>query len=350
MSVVTRPRPDASLTQPTEEVMLSLQDLTTEFKTPEGYLRAVNRVSIDLHRGHVLAIIGESGSGKSALLRSILGLHPDSARTSGQILLDGCDLLKLSRHQWNAVRGNRVAMVFQDPLTALDPVFTVEKQLTETIRRHLGLSKSQGRQRALELLHQVQIPSPEHRLEAYPFELSGGMRQRVVIAMALACEPDVLLADEPTTALDVTVQAKVMSLIRDIQRQRQMSMIIVSHDLAAAMQVADDMAVMYAGRIVESGPATSVIAHPAHRYTEGLLGANVEAGQTEPPAVIPGTPPNLLRLPSGCAFAPRCAHDTADCWTDGIPAERIIGGSHWAACRHTMTEPLRSPELASATR
>jgi peptide/nickel transport system ATP-binding protein len=321
-----------------DDAVLSLRELTTEFRTPNGYLRAVDRVSIDLRRARVLAIIGESGSGKSALLRSILGLHPASARVSGAVLLEGRDLLKLSKRQREAIRGDRIAMVFQDPLTALDPVFTVEKQLTETIRRHLGMGKSGARERALELLQQVQIPSPEHRLGSYPFELSGGMRQRVVIAMALACEPEVLLADEPTTALDVTVQARVMSIIREIQRERQMSMILVTHDLAAASQIADDLAVMYGGRLVESGPASSVLKNPAHRYTKGLLGANVQAGQSQPPDVIPGAPPNLLRLPPGCAFAPRCGHDTMECWSGGVPPIHQVGESHWAACHHTLQE------------
>lgn len=332
-----------------DDTVLRLRELTTEFRIPNGYLRAVDRVSIDLQRGHVLAIIGESGSGKSALLRSVLGLHPASARITGEVLLEGRDLLRLSKHQREAIRGDRIAMVFQDPLTALDPVFSIEKQLTETIRRHLGLGKAAARERALELLRQVQIPSPEHRLGSYPFELSGGMRQRVVIAMALACEPDVLLADEPTTALDVTVQAKVMSLIRDIQRQRRMSMILVTHDLAAAAQVADDLAVMYGGRLVESGPAPAVLSKAAHRYTRGLLGANIAAGQSEPPLVIPGAPPNLVHLPPGCAFAPRCGHDTMECWSGGVPHARQVGESHWAACHHTSEDvvvQVRGPHMA----
>jgi oligopeptide/dipeptide ABC transporter ATP-binding protein len=332
---------------PPPDVALRLRNLTTEFPTRNGPLRAVDDVSIDLIRGRVLAVIGESGSGKSALLRSIVGLQPPSATVTGEVLLGGRNLLTLRRKERQAIRGREVAMVFQDPLTALDPVFTVEQQLTETLRRHLDLSKAAAHDRALDLLRAVQIPSPEHRLGAYPFELSGGMRQRVVIAMSLACEPDLLLADEPTTALDVTVQARVMSLIRTIQQERHMSMIIVTHDLAAAAQVADDIAVMYGGRLVEVGTVSEIIESPSHFYTRGLLGANIQGGQTRPPTVIPGSPPNLARLPPGCSFAPRCSHAGTDCWEGGPPAGRAIGPGHWAACHHipvtaVETEPGRA--------
>jgi oligopeptide/dipeptide ABC transporter ATP-binding protein len=319
-----------------DELALSVRDLTTEFSTRAGPLRAVDNVSLDLRRGRVLAVIGESGSGKSALLRSILGLQAANATVTGEVLLNGRDLLKLGRKERAAIRGRQVAMVFQDPLTALDPVFTIEKQLTETLRRHLGLTKRAAHDRALELLRSVQMPSPEHRLGAYPFELSGGMRQRVVIAMALACEPEVLLADEPTTALDVTVQALVLQLIRSIQRERHMSMIVVTHDLAVAAQVADDIAVMYAGRLVEAGPVSEVVASPSHPYTRGLLDANVQPGQEAAPTVIPGSPPNLTRLPPGCAFAPRCPKCALDCWSARPEAVAATGGRQ-ASCFHPIS-------------
>jgi oligopeptide/dipeptide ABC transporter ATP-binding protein len=322
------PEPEAAA-----NATLRVRELTTEFRTRDGRLRAVDSVSLDVAEGRCLAIIGESGSGKSALLRSIVGLVASNAEVSGQVLLEDRDVLSMSRREREAVRGRKVAMVFQDPLTALDPVFTVKRQLTETLRRHLGVSRADAKQRAIKLLEAVQIPSPEERLEAYPYELSGGMRQRVVIAMALACEPVLLLADEPTTALDVTVQAQVVRLIRSIQTERNMSMILVTHDLAVAAQVADDIAVMYAGRLVEMGPVSQVVGSPSHPYTRGLLEANVQPGQKEAPQVIMGAPPNLMRLPTGCAFAPRCPRASVTCWTER-PAQEPTGLDRWAACHH----------------
>ena len=222
-------------------------------------------------------------------------------------------------------------MIFQDPMTALDPVYTVEQQLTETIRRHSTASREQARQRALEVLELVQIPSPERRLKAYPFELSGGMRQRVVIAMALASNPSLLLADEPTTALDVTVQGRVLQLLRELQQQLGMSIIFVTHDLAVAAEIADDVAVMYAGRIVETGTIRDIVHAPQHPYTRGLLEANVRAGQKARPEAIPGSPPNLARLPDGCAFAPRCTVAMDSCW-DAMPELRLAGPTQQARC------------------
>ena len=321
------------------QVLLEAHGLTTEFRTRAGRLRAVDEVSFEVPRRRALAIIGESGSGKSALLRSIIGLHPATATVTGELLLNGRDLLTLGKRDREAVRGRQIAMVFQDPLTALDPVFTVKQQLTETLRRHVGLSRADARDRAVALLESVQIPSPEERLEAYPFELSGGMRQRIVIAMALACEPVLLLADEPTTALDVTVQARVLRLIRQLQLDRDMSMILVTHDLAVAAEVADDIAVMYAGRLVEAGPVAEVLGRPAHPYTRGLLDANVRPGQRHPPRVIPGAPPNLARLPDGCAFAPRCDNATDICW-DARPTPRSVASYRWASCHNTSASTL----------
>ncbi|MEQ4204346.1 ABC transporter ATP-binding protein [Actinopolymorpha sp. B9G3] len=313
------------------DVALEVRDLSTEFRTNGGSLRAVNDVSFRLEKGKVLGVIGESGSGKSAMLRSILGIQPDSALITGEVLLHGRELLGLGRSERAATRGRDVSMVFQDPLTALDPVYTVEKQLVETLRRHLKLSKAQARQRALELLELVQIPSPAERLKAYPFELSGGMRQRVVIAMALACEPKVLLADEPTTALDVTVQARILQLLRDLQRSRQMGVVIVTHDLAVAAEVADDLAVMYAGRIVEMGPVDQVLLEPAHPYTRGLVEANVQPSQVVRPRAIPGAPPSLSRLPNGCSFAPRCDVATVACW-EQRPEPIPLANERWSRC------------------
>jgi oligopeptide/dipeptide ABC transporter ATP-binding protein len=326
-SVLAHERTDTSTQQP----LLEVRGLTTEFRTRAGPLRAVNDVSFSLQRGRVLAVIGESGCGKSALLRTILGIQPRTARISGAVLMRGTDLLALTPKERERIRGDWLAMVFQDPMTALDPAFTVERQIVETLRRHKDLSRGDAAARARELLELVQIPSPEQRLKSYPFELSGGMRQRVVIAMALACEPSLLLADEPTTALDVTVQAHVLKLLRDLQRRLGMSIIIVTHDLAVAVELADDVAVMYAGRIVETGSVRQVIHHPAHPYTQGLLAANVRPGQKERPAAIPGAPPNLARLPSGCSFAPRCRHATEACQSV-FPAEYLAGTGHTVRC------------------
>jgi oligopeptide/dipeptide ABC transporter ATP-binding protein len=312
--------------------VLDVRRLTTEFKTHAGPLRAVNDLSLHLPRGRVLAIIGESGSGKSALLRTILGIQPATARIQGEVLLNGVDLLKLTSRQREDLRGSVVSMVFQDPMTALDPIYTVEQQLVETIRRHTNpCSRREAASRALELLELVQIPSPERRLKAYPFELSGGMRQRLVIATALASTPSLLLADEPTTSLDVTVQGRVLRLLGDLQRKLGMSVIFVTHDLSVAAQIADDVAVMYAGRIVETGSIRDIVRNPAHPYTRGLLAANVQPGQSERPAVIPGSPPNMARLPPGCSFAPRCAFSEERCW-EALPNMIPLTEAHSARC------------------
>lgn len=326
-------RDEATEALPTLEV----RGLGTEFRTDRGPLRAVNDVSFRLERGRVLAVIGESGSGKSAMLRSVLGIQPKTARVTGEVLLRGRDLLALSKRERAAARGREISMVFQDPLTALDPVFTVEKQLVETVRTHEGTSRLQARLRALELLELVQIPSPRERLKAYPFELSGSMRQRVVIAMALAGAPKVLLADEPTTALDVTVQARILELFRELQHSREMDMVIVTHDLSVAATIADDVAVMYAGRIIETGPIRDVLRSPAHPYTQGLIEANINPGQRERPRAIPGAPPSLAKLPPGCSFAPRCDVATVECWhreplpvTIGSPDS--ADSARWSRC------------------
>lgn len=311
--------------------VLEVRQLTTEFDTHAGPLRAVNEMSFTLERGRILAVIGESGSGKSALLRTILGIQPSSARIRGEVLLNGVDVLKLRPREREDLRGGMMSMVFQDPMTALDPIYTVEQQLVETIRRHSSSNRHQASQRARELLELVQIPSPERRLKAYPFELSGGMRQRLVIAMALGSSPSLLLADEPTTALDVTVQGRILRLLADLQRQLGMSVLFVTHDLAVAAQIADDVLVMYAGRVVEAGLIRDIVRTPEHPYTRGLLAANVQPGQTERPIVIPGSPPNMARLPPGCSFAPRCWFAEDACW-DALPKLISVSDKHEARC------------------
>lgn len=295
--------------------LLEVRNLVTEFSTPGGALRANNGITFSLEAGSVLGILGESGSGKSAMLRTLLGIQPKRTVVSGEVLLNGSNLLDYSEKERRVSRGRDIAMVFQDPLTALDPVYTIRQQLVETIRVENDPGRKEAEARALELLELVQIPSPERRLDAYPFELSGGMRQRVVIAMALACRPSVLLADEPTTALDVTVQARVLDLLRELQQELGMGVIFVTHDLAVAAAISDRIAVMYAGRIVETGTASELIRTPAHPYSRGLMEANVQPGQTARPAPISGAPPNLAHLPPGCAFAPRCSEVRVECWS-----------------------------------
>ncbi|MFC7619129.1 ABC transporter ATP-binding protein [Microlunatus sp. GCM10028923] len=335
MTVTARIRevaPPITAAPETESMALTVHDLVTEFRTRSGPLRAVDGVSFAVPRGGVLAVIGESGSGKSAMLRSIIGINPPSARIEGRVQLGHRDLLAMSPRERRRTRGREISMVFQDPLTALDPVYTVERQLTETIRKQdPGIGRGQAVARALELLELVQIPSAAARLKAYPSELSGGMRQRVVIAMAIAGRPSVILADEPTTALDVTVQARMMRLFREVQSEVGSGLVIVTHDLGVAAELADDVAVMYAGRLVEHGTADEVLTRPAHPYTEGLIEANVRPGQDRRPNAIPGAPPSLRRLPPGCAFAPRCRYAVADCWA-GQPSAATVAGDHWSRC------------------
>jgi oligopeptide/dipeptide ABC transporter ATP-binding protein len=336
MSTTTQVRQVEKTTGPEShpaEPALRVRDLVTEFRTRRGAVRAVDGTSFTVPRGGVLAVIGESGSGKSAMLRSIIGINPPSTLITGEISVGGRDLQTMSPRDRRKARGSDVSMVFQDPLTALDPVYTIEKQLVEAIRKHHEhLDKSQARRRALELLELVQIPSAAARLKAYPSELSGGMRQRVVIAMAIAGRPTVLLADEPTTALDVTVQARMMRLFRQIQREIDMGLVIVTHDLGVAAELADEVAVMYAGRFVEHGSAVQVLTAPSHPYTEGLIEANVRAGQDRRPRAIPGAPPSLDQLPPGCAFAPRCAYAVGACWESRPTARRVTDDGHWSSC------------------
>jgi peptide/nickel transport system ATP-binding protein len=334
---------------------LDVRDLTVSFPhaTRKAVVRAVNGVSFSLESGRILAILGESGSGKSVLLRTILGLQAPTARVSGEVRIQGTNMLDLSPTELAAIRGDSVSMVFQNPMTALDPVFTVEEQIVETVRRHKQMPKAQARERAIELLRLVQIDSPERRLRAYPFELSGGMRQRVVIAMALACNPQLLLADEPTTALDVTVQARVLDLLRSIRDEFGTSIILVTHDVAVAAEIADDVLVMYAGRVVESGPANVIIHDPQHPYTRGLLQANVGPGQKQRPVAIPGMPPNPAHLPPGCSFAPRCAEVLSAC-REAVPDLLPVNRSHHARCLLLESDTPRpvaaAPALAEARR
>jgi peptide/nickel transport system ATP-binding protein len=318
--------------------LLSVRDLGVEFATRDGVVRAVNAVSFDLRSGQVLALLGESGSGKSVTLRSILGLHPPgSTRVSGQVLLKGQDVNRLDERARQDLRGGVVSMAFQEPMTALDPVYTIGRQIGETLVEHRGLRHDAAWRRARELLDLVQVPSPERCLRSYPHEISGGMRQRAMIAIALACEPELLLADEPTTALDVTVQAQILWLLRDLQRRLGLAVIFVTHDLGVAAEIADDAAVMYGGRIVEQAPVRELFRAPAHPYTEGLMQATVRRGQKGRALVpIPGAPPNLVALPPGCAFAARCPHRKSVC-ADILPPLHGVAAGHVARC-HLVPE------------
>jgi peptide/nickel transport system ATP-binding protein len=313
--------------------LLDVRDLSVAFETRDGLVRAVSGVSFSLEPGRVLALLGESGSGKSVTLRAVLGLHPVlRTRVSGQVLLKGRDVNLLDEPARERLRGGVVSMVFQEPMTALDPVYTIGEQIVETLVQHRGLERGAARRRARELLDLVQVPSPERCLASYPHEISGGMRQRAMIAIALACEPELLLADEPTTALDVTVQAQILWLLRDLQKRLGLAVIFVTHDMGVAAEIADEAAVMYAGRIVEQAPIRELFHRPAHPYTEGLMQATVRRGQKGRALVpIPGAPPNLIVLPTGCAFAPRCARVRDDCLTV-VPSVRPVRPGHVARC------------------
>jgi peptide/nickel transport system ATP-binding protein len=313
--------------------LVVVEDLHVRFVSREADVHAVNGVTFSVRPGEVLCILGESGSGKSVTLRSLMRLHPPKrTRITGRIEVDGRDVLALGRRDLRDLRGGLVSMIFQEPMTALDPVYTVSQQIVETIRQHKGGSRQAARARALELFELVKIPSPERRLDAYPHELSGGLRQRAMIAMALSCGPRLLLADEPTTALDATVQIQVLILLRRLQKDLGMGTIFVTHDLGVASEIADRIAVMYAGRIVEEGPVGDVLADPKHPYTQGLLASTVHGQPRDRDMeAIPGSPPDLRRMPGGCPFHPRCRFAVAACRTVA-PEARSPGPERMVRC------------------
>jgi peptide/nickel transport system ATP-binding protein len=313
--------------------VVSVRDLAIRFVTRERTVHAVNGVSFELGQGEVLGILGESGSGKSVTLRALMGLLPRrSTRIDGQVRVAGRDVRALSDVELADVRGRQVAMIFQEPMTTLDPVFTIGEQIVETVVRHERVSPRAARARALELLEMVQIPSPERRLETYPHEMSGGMRQRAMIAIALSCRPAVLLADEPTTALDVSVQIQILLLLRQLQRELGMAVIFVTHDVGVAVEIADSLAVMYAGRFVETGPTRAVIRSPRHPYTQGLLASTVQgAKRGQILDAIPGLPPDLTDVAAGCSFAPRCSHAESRCAVTE-PTAHAVAPDHVVRC------------------
>ncbi len=330
--------------------LVRIQDLNVQFASGKKVVQAVSGVSLSVAKGEAVALIGESGSGKSVTLRSLLRLHPERKTTmKGQIQVAGQDVLALRGGALNDFRGKTCAMIFQDPLLALDPVYPVGAQIVEAIRRHERVSQSEAQQRALALFERVRIPSLEQRLKAYPHEMSGGMRQRAMIALALACNPQVLLADEPTTALDATVQIQILLLLRELQRELGLGIVFVTHDIGAAVEVADRIAVMYAGRIVEEGTAEQLIRSPRHPYTMALLQSRshgaMERGQ--PLQTIAGAPPDLTAIPPGCAFAPRCKLATAAC-LQAVPAPVTLAPGHMARCVHTATAAAYAPNVLAA--
>jgi peptide/nickel transport system ATP-binding protein len=296
---------------PRGETVLNVQDLKVAFATEDGVVKAVDGVSFELHAGEVLAIVGESGCGKSVTAQTIMGLtRSPNASFGGRIVYEGEDLVAASDADLRKVRGNEIAMIFQDPMTALHPVYKVGWQIAEEIRAHHDVSKAEARQRAIELLRHVGIPQPESRVDNYPHEFSGGMRQRAMIAMALCNDPKLLIADEPTTALDVTVQAQILELMRRLQKELDTAVVIITHDLGVVAEMADEIAVMYAGRIVERANVRTIFAAPQHPYTWGLLGSIPRLTSPRDVDIVPisGRPPSLINLPSGCSFHPRCPY------------------------------------------
>ena len=321
--------------------LLEVRDLHTSFFTPVGEVKAVNGISFNLDHGKVLGIVGESGSGKSVTAYTIMQILEKTGKiVSGSIKVDGKELVGLSEREMKNIRGNRISIIFQDPMTSLNPTYTIGHQLMEAILLHTNRNKKQAYDRAVEMLKLVNVNEPEKRMKQYPFEFSGGMRQRVMIAMALACEPDILIADEPTTALDVTIQAQILELMQSLQKELGMAIIMITHDLGVVAQMCDEVIVMYAGSICEQGTADEIFYNPKHEYTKGLMRSIPTVdndGQKLQP--ISGTPIDLLNMPAGCAFAPRCEHAMKICLHQRC--ERMqINDDHQAACWMNVKEEL----------
>ena len=331
--------PDVGTASGASAPVLEVADLSVRFDSDEGRVHAVDRMSFTLDGGEVLGIVGESGCGKSVTVMSMLRLLPPTATVTGSALFAGQDLLKASESRLRHVRGREISFVFQEPMTSLNPVFTVGRQIGEVLRKHLGLSRNAARKRTIELLRLVRIPAPQRRVDEYPHQLSGGMRQRVMIAMALACDPKILIADEPTTALDVTIQAGILDLMRDLRERIDTAIILITHNLGVVADIADRVIVMYAGRKAEEAPVRQLFAHPQHPYTIGLLGAIPRPGEVlerdgrRRLQEIPGRVPSLAELPLHCAFADRCPR------ADGlsrsqVPELRPVRPNHLVACFH----------------
>ena len=328
-------------TAPASGDLLVVEGLRTLFRTEDGEFAAVNGVSFSVPAGRTLAIVGESGCGKSVTALSIMGLVPDPPGriAAGSIRFEGRELLGMAKRDMQDLRGNGMAMIFQEPMSSLNPAFTIGDQIVEGLMRHRPLNRAQAAERALEMLRKVRIPAPEQRFNEHPHKLSGGMRQRAMIAMALACEPRLLIADEPTTALDVTIQAQILDLMRSLQQETGTAIILITHDLGVVAEVADEVVVMYAGRVVEQAPVRDLFREPQHPYTVGLLGSipRLDADQTRL-AAINGQVPNPLRMPAGCSFAERCPFADARCHADA-PVLREVGAQHLSACWKAPLDP-----------
>jgi oligopeptide transport system ATP-binding protein len=333
---------------PVDGMLLEVEDLQVEFRTREGVAHAINGVSFELRQGETLAILGESGSGKSVTAQAVMGIldSPPGFVTGGAIRYCGRNILELDVEERRRLRGPEISMVFQDALSALNPVFPVGWQIAEMFRIHRGMNKTDALAQALRLMERVQIPAARERVRAYPHQFSGGMRQRIMIAMAIALDPAVLIADEPTTALDVTVQAQIMRLLADLQAEHKMGLILITHDLGVVADVADRIAVMYAGRIVEQSEVFALYGRPAHPYTKGLLESIPRLDQKgEELAAIGGLPPNLMRIPPGCSFNPRCNYAQDVCRYDPPPALREVAYHRLAACHFSELLLTHSPKL-----
>ncbi len=329
--------------------LLEVKDLHTSFFTDAGEVKAVNGVSFNLERGKVLGIVGESGSGKSVTSYSIMGILAGTGKiVSGSIKLDGTELVGADEKVMKDVRGNKISIIFQDPMTSLNPTYTIGHQLMEAILLHTDRDKKQAYDRAVEMLKLVNVNEPEKRMKQYPFELSGGMRQRVMIAMALACEPDILIADEPTTALDVTIQAQILDLMKDLQNELGMAIIMITHDLGVVAQMCDEVIVMYAGSICEQGSADEIFYNPQHEYTKGLMrslpSANTAGTQLKP---ITGTPIDLLNMPKGCPFAPRCDAAMKIC-IDEKPQNVEVNENHQSSCWMCIRNMIENGEIENS--
>ncbi len=312
--------------------LLEVKDLTVSFDTPEGEVHAVSHVDFELNPGDALAIVGESGSGKTQSMMAIMGLLAENGNASGEALFKGKNLMDMDTTELNQFRGSDIAMIFQDPMTSLNPYLSIDKQMTEVLMHHQGMPHKQATNHAIELLRAVRIPDPEQRIRQYPHEFSGGMRQRVLVAMGLLCEPDILIADEPTTALDVTVQAQITQLMGELRRQSNTAIVLITHDLGVVAGLCDHVLVMYAGEVVEYGTVDQIYYEPRHPYTKGLLDSVPRLDDVEDQTLhaIPGNPPNLLSLPKGCSFRRRCTHAFDACLEK--PALRDHGHDHKSRC------------------